>query len=62
MLLAFGISAFAQQEARHARAEPFSGTLGVRILHPTAYDKSKTPGAKVNAENFDIPTFMAQSI
>jgi len=59
-LLAFCISAFTQQEARHARAEPFSGTWGVRILHPTAYDKSKTPSAKVNAENFDIPTFMAQ--
>lgn len=60
MLMGFGISAKAQQEARHGRAEAFSGTWGVRILHPTAYDKSKTPDAKVNAENFDIPTFMAQ--
>ena len=60
LLIAFGISAFAQQEARRDRAESFSGTWGVRILHPTAYDKSKTPTAKVNAENFDIPTFMAQ--
>ncbi|GAB5558984.1 MAG: hypothetical protein SynsKO_06310 [Synoicihabitans sp.] len=50
----------AQQEARHARALPFSGTWGVRILLPTAYDKSKTPEAAVNAENFDIDAFMAQ--
>lgn len=60
VLMTFGISAKAQQEAKHARAESFRGSWGVRILHPTAYDKSKTPDAKVNAENFDIPTFMAQ--
>ena len=50
----------AQQEAQHARALPFSGTWGVRILLPTAYDKSKTPEAPVNAENFDIDAFMQQ--
>ncbi|MFC5051804.1 hypothetical protein ACFPK9_14465 [Rubritalea spongiae] len=50
----------AQQEARHARVESFQGTWGVRILAPTAYDKSKTPDASVNAENFDIDYFMSQ--
>lgn len=50
----------AQHEAKHERALPFSGTWGVRILHPTAYDKSKTPEAVVNAENFDVDAFMAQ--
>lgn len=50
----------AQQEARHARALPYQGTWGVRILCPTAYDKSKTPSAAVNAENFDIDFFMSQ--
>ncbi|MCP4310259.1 MAG: hypothetical protein GY790_03265 [Bacteroidetes bacterium] len=60
LLMALGISANAQQEARHARAESFCGTWGVRILHPTAYDKSKTPNAKVNAENFDLNFFLSQ--
>jgi hypothetical protein len=46
----------AQQEARHARAVPFSGTWGVRILAPTAYDINDS----VNAENFDIDAFMKQ--
>lgn len=50
----------AQELAQHSRALPFSGTWGVRILHPTAYDKSKTPNATVNAENFDIDVFMKQ--
>ncbi len=50
----------AQQEAQHARALSFSGTWGVRILLPTAYDKSKTPEAGVNAENFNIDLFMKQ--
>lgn len=50
----------AQQEALHARACPFQGTWGLRILAPTAYDKSKTPAAAVNAENFDIDFFMSQ--
>lgn len=50
----------AQQEAQHARALPFSGSWGVRILLPTAYDKSKTPEAAVNAENFDIDAFLEQ--
>lgn len=59
LLTAVGIVS-AQHEAHHARALPFSGTWGVRILLPTAYDKSKTPEAAVNAENFDIDVFMAQ--
>ncbi|CAA6678216.1 MULTISPECIES: hypothetical protein [unclassified Lentimonas] len=50
----------AEQKAQHARALPFSGTWGVRILHPTAYDKSMTPEAEVNAENFDVDVFMEQ--
>lgn len=50
----------AQQEARHARAFAYQGTWGVRILAPTAYDKSQTPTAAVNAENFDIDFFMSQ--
>ncbi|MDF7823568.1 hypothetical protein P4B35_06045 [Pontiellaceae bacterium B12227] len=50
----------AQQEAQRARALPYSGTWGVRILAPTAYDKSVTPNAAVNAENFDIDAFMKQ--
>lgn len=62
MALVCAATAFvsAQQEARHARANPFQGTWGVRILAPTAYDKSKTPAAAVNAENFDIDFFMSQ--
>ncbi|WP_146459327.1 hypothetical protein [Rubripirellula tenax] len=43
-------------EARHVRAEPYMGTWGVRILHPTAYDFNSS----VNAENFDIDAFMGQ--
>lgn len=50
----------AQQEAQHIRALPYSGTWGVRILLPTAYDKSVTPKAPVNAENFDVDVFMEQ--
>ncbi|EMI51867.1 putative secreted protein [Rhodopirellula sallentina SM41] len=50
----------AQQEATHARALPYQGTWGVRILCPTAYDKSKTPDADVSAENFDIDFFISQ--
>ncbi|MCM2374264.1 hypothetical protein [Aporhodopirellula aestuarii] len=44
------------QGALHARALPFSGTWGVRILLPTAYDKNDS----VNAENFDVDAFMEQ--
>ena len=44
------------QSANHTRVLPYSGTWGVRILHPTAYDKNSA----VNAENFDVEAFMKQ--
>ncbi len=60
LLMAFSLTATSQQQADHARALPYQGTWGVRILAPTAYDKSITPTAAVNAENFDIDFFMSQ--
>ena len=52
----FGYNAATAQYASHARALPYSGTWGVRILHATAYDINSA----VNAENFDVDAFMAQ--
>lgn len=54
-----GVS-WAQQTAQHARAIPYQGTWGVRILHATAYDIADRDGTGVNAENFDVAAFMAQ--
>ncbi len=56
LITIIGLVTATAQVASHARALPYSGTWGVRILLPTAYDID----AKVNAENFDIDAFMAQ--